>query len=254
VRLSTARTLDRIALLTATVMLAAQRYGIPTREFWKAITEDRPYLLILLLSAVGIFGVLTPFELISRRSRIERQVILQKQILTTFGQLLEVAKSIQPPVPLSDPGLHIWRKHRSIRHPRGELVRVATYRLGSSPATRALHPTRGVGVVGLCWQKDQEVKFDVEEIARQVPDENSFVRYREARGRESVMGFSWAEFQRFKHRGAVFATPIRNGRARFTGCLNFDVDHGYAQLDDRHLWHALNSLAIVLGQDGFDNV
>jgi hypothetical protein len=254
VRLTTARSLDRAALLATTVTLAAKQYDLPSGEFWQTITGDRPYLLIILLSAVGIFGVLTPFEVATRRLRTHQQVTLQKQILTTFGQLLDLTKSIQPPVLLSDPALHIWRRHRSLRHPHGELLRVATYRLGSSPATRSLHPTRGVGVVGLCWEKDQEVKFDVADLAGRLTDEGSFARQRERHGRASVMGFSWAEFQRFKHRGAVFATPIRNGRARFVGCLSFDVDHGYAHLDDQRLWHALNSLAIVLGQDGFDNV
>lgn len=68
------------------------------------------------------------------------------------------------------------------------------------------------------------------------------------------MGFSWEEFRRFRHRGAVFASPVRNGRSTFIGCISFDAAHGYTELDQRRMWHELNTLCIVVGQDGFENV
>jgi hypothetical protein len=70
----------------------------------------------------------------------------------------------------------------------------------------------------------------------------------------AVMGFSWEEFKRLSHRGAVFASPIRNGRSRFVGCISFDASRGYDSLNTSRMWHELNSLCIVLGQDGFENV
>jgi hypothetical protein len=142
----------------------------------------------------------------------------RSRILTTFGQLLDIGKSIQPPLEVSDLGLHIWRKKRTLSHPtHGVLTRVATYRLGSTPVTRPLRPTRGVGVVGLCRLLDREVGEDVAGIAARLTDEQKFTAYRDQHGTAAVMGFSWVEFKRFSHRGAVFASPIRNGHSGFIG-------------------------------------
>jgi hypothetical protein len=252
--LTTARTADRIVLLAATLVLAGKQYAFPSATFWEAIVTDRPFLLVTLIATVGVFGVITPFETLTRGIRLQRQVVLRGQILTAFGQLLDVTSTVQPPLALNDPGLHIWRRQRTLRHPMGELVRMATYRLGSTPLTRPLRPTQGVGVVGVCWKLNQEVGRDVEDLAAGLTDEQTFRSYRQQHGPDSVMGFSWAEFQRFKHRGAIFASPIRNGRSIFIGCVSFDATHGYNQLNSSRIWHELNSLCLLLGQDGFANV
>jgi hypothetical protein len=117
-----------------------------------------------------------------------------------------------------------------------------------------MRPTRGVGVVGLCWKYDREFGVNVESLARLLPDEPQFNDYRQRKGTDSVMGFSWNEFERFSHRGAVFASPVRNGRSAFVGCISFDAAHGYDELNCHRMWHELNSLCVVLGQDGFQNV
>ncbi|MFC0039132.1 hypothetical protein [Actinomadura rayongensis] len=130
---------------------------------------------------------------------------------------------------------------------------MATYRLGVSPVTRKLRPARGVGVVGLCWKHDREFGVNVERLVAGLLDEAAFDAYREKEDADAVMGFSWVEFQRYAHRGAVFASPVRNARSRFTGCVSFDVAHGYDDLDVQRVWHVLNSLSFVLGQDGFEN-
>ena len=180
---------------------------------------------------------------------------MRRHVLTAFGQLIEVCTAITPAIAVSDLGLHIWQRKRNYRHPlRGELARVATYRLGASPATRRIRPTLGVGVVGLCWKLDQEVSVDVAGLARDLSDEDAFTSFRTRAGVDAVMGFSWEEFRRYRHRGAVFASPVRNGRSRFVGCVSFDVSHGYDALDLQRVWHILNSLGFVVGEDGFENV
>ncbi len=254
-RLTTARAIDRSVILVATLGLAGRQYDLPSRSFWQPVAADHPYFLVTLITLVGLFGTLTPVEAFSRRTRLEQAVAMRRQILITFGQLIEIGAAVQPRIETSDLGLHIWQKQHTLRHPwSGELVRLATYRLGSTPQTRIIRPTKGVGVVGLCWELDREIGMNVEDLARRLTDKDSFTAYRDEHGARSVMGFSWEEFQRFRHRGAVFASPVRNGRSNFIGCISFDTAHGYNELDRLRMWHELNTLCIVVGQDGFENV
>lgn len=254
-RLATARAIDRSVILAATTSLASKQYGLPSNEFWSAIQKDQSYYVLALILIAGAFGVLTPFETLCRRARAERRVSIMRQILTTFGQVLSIRMSTSSSAPISDLGLHIWKKKRSLRHPRkGELARVATYRLGATPVTLSLRPTPGKGVVGLCWQLDREIGVDVRNLTNLLSTERKFAEYREQNGPAAVMGFSWDEFQRFRHRGAVFASPIRNGRSNFIGCISIDASHGYSNLSNSRMWHELNSLCLVIGQDGFENV
>jgi hypothetical protein len=254
-KLRTARFLDKGILLVATLLLAGRQYSIPSGSFWNQGLMAHKYVPLMLIVTAGVFGTLTPIETLSRRSRSERGVTLRRVILATFGQLLELGRSVQPPLDVSDLGLHIWQKKRTLRRPiTGELSRLSTYRLGSVPATRHIRPTKGVGVVGLCWQKDQEIGFNVAELAAQLSGRQEFDRYASDNGRDAVMGFSWEDFQRLSHRGAVFASPIRNGGSRFVGCISFDAERGYGELVSNRLWHQLNSLCMILGQEGFEFV
>ena len=254
-RRKTAQAIDKTIVLLATLLLVSQQYSIPSASFWNHTLLHRRYITLILIAIVGIFGALTPFEAFSRKWNTERGVTFRRQIMTTLGQLVEIGRTIQPPLDVGDLGLHIWQKKHTLKKPlAGELRRVATYRLGSVPATRQIRPTKGHGVVGLCWLQDQEVDFDVAELAVALSDEQKFIAYRESNGANAVMGFSWREFDRLKHRGAVFATPIRNGRSKFIGCVSFDAHHGYHELNTNRMWHELNSLCVLLGQEGFDFV
>lgn len=166
-----------------------------------------------------------------------------------------MGKRIRPAIGVNDLSLHIWRRKRTLRHPRnGELLRVATYRLGSTPLTRSFHPTKGVGVVGLCWKYDKEVGVDVSALSGDLTDMASFQEYRDVHGDDAVMGLTWEEFCRVNHRGAVFATPIRNSRSKFVGCVSLDAARGYAELNNDRLWHQLNSLSLLIGREGFHDV
>lgn len=254
-RSTVARGIDRSVILLATVVLASKQYEFPSKSLWPSAGTGEAALVVTSIIVAGVFGVLTPFETFSHRAVLGRRVAMRRQVLTAFGQLLSLAAAADPPVPISDPALHVWRRKRTVKHPvRGELIRIATYRLGSAPATRSIRPTLGVGVVGLCWRRNQEVGENVERLVARLPDEESFETYRQAHGVEAVMGFSWAEFCRYRHRGAVFASPIRNARSNFIGCVSFDAAHGYDDLDCHRMWHELNTLCTVIGQDGFDNV
>lgn len=261
-RRGTARAVDKTVLLFATLCLAGNTYHVPSQAFWDRLLAQHSYVLLVLLGLLTLFGALTPVEALTSRSRMEtsrsrmeRNVTIRSQILSSFGRLLSIGKSVCPPLPPSDPGLHIWKRRRTFSHPiAGILSRVATYRLGTAPVNRPFNPPKGVGVVGLCWKRNQEVGIDVQALAMKVTSEEEYKTFREENGGDAVMNLSWNDFDRFRHRGAVFASPIRNGRNRFIGCISVDVSHGYHELDGEELWAQMSLLALVIGQSGFETI
>ncbi|WP_330173976.1 hypothetical protein OG875_10590 [Streptomyces sp. NBC_01498] len=249
----TAKIADRSVLLAATLGLAARQYDVPNELFWSETTEERPHVLLALICTVGLFGALTPFQAYASRQRAERRSVVRHQVLLHFGKMLVVARNARPPVETGDLSLHIWLIRRSLRHPwRGYLRRVATYRLGSTPITRSFAPVRGVGVVGLCWKRNGEVSYDVRTLAGELTNRQEFDTRRATAGADAVMGFSWSEFQRVSHRGAVFASPIRDRSGDFIGCISVDARHGHDDMDVDDFWHEVNSLCSRLGHDDFD--
>ncbi|MEU1052739.1 hypothetical protein [Streptomyces sp. NPDC005876] len=249
----TAKLTDRLILLAATLGLVARQYGFPSTDFWDRASHERPYLHVALVCVVGVFGALTPFEAYSEREKGERRAVLRQQVLTHFGKLLDITRRVQPPTETGDLGLHVWLIRRSLRHPlSGYLSRVATYRLGSTPTTRSFAPTKGVGVVGLCWKRNQEVSCDVQTLTAQLTNRQRFEAYRGEQGSDAVMGFTWSEFVRVSHRGAVFASPIRGHKGAFIGCISVDAKHGHDAMNTDDFWHEVNSLCSRIGHDDFD--
>lgn len=250
---ATARAVDKIALAAVTLCLAANAYGVPTQGFWSAVRRDHPYLLILLLLLVGVFGAFTPFEGWSTRSLADRSVTMKQRILSSFGRMLEIASAVTPPLETGDLALHIWRKKRTLRHPlSGVLARVASYRMSTYPINRSFTPLRGVGVVGMCWAKNHDIAVDVGPLNEKITDEAAFTEYVGQHGSESVMNLEWPDFESFRHRTAIFASPIRNGRNRFVGCLSVDASRGFAALNRRELKEEIANLALAVGREEFE--
>lgn len=251
----TAKALDRTVLLVATVCLAACQYDVPNKTFWRQLPGGRGYLALCLILAVGAFGTFVPFQTVAVRRQVKRKAALRQQILTHFGRIQAITARSGLSLDLSDPGLHIWRIRRTLRHPISpRLSRLATYRLGSTPATRAFSPRKGTGVIGLAWKENKEVAINVAELAARIPDEQSYLRHRQANGDDAVMGMTWAEFCRVRHRGAVFASPVRNALGEFVGCVSVDTSHGFSSLATPDLWHEINALCAELGDDGLEDV
>ena len=239
----------------ATVCLAACQYDVPDKNFWRQLPVHREYLALFLILTVGIIGTFVPFQTVAAGRQVKRKAALRQQILTHLGRMVAIAIRSEPSRDLSDLGLHIWRAGRTFRHPlRPRLSRLATYRLGSTPAIRAFSPRKGVGVIGLAWKDNKEVAIDVAVLASQVPDEPSYRQYRQEHGDDAVMGMTWVEFCRVRHRGAVFASPVRNALGEFVGCVSMDASHGFGSLDTSDLWHEINALCAELGDDGLENV
>ncbi|MBN6034961.1 hypothetical protein [Amycolatopsis sp. 195334CR] len=249
---STAKLLDKAFLLLATLGLAGKAYHVPSKPFWDALLGNRPYVMLVLLGIAGVFGALTPFEAWQARAMADRNVIMRRSILSSFGKLLVISQAIEPPLETGDLALHVWRKRRTLRHPiRGVLKRLATYRMSTHPVTRRFTPVLGEGVVGLCWKYDREYAVDVGPLAAELTDRDAFDRVRED-DPERVMNLTWEGFDRVKHRAAVLATPIRNGRSKFVGCISLDASHGYPVLYRREVLEEMTNLGIYIGREDFE--
>lgn len=98
-----------------------------------------------------------------------------------------------------------------------------------------------------------EYGVDVEKLSGSLGSETQFYEYVARHGTDSVMNLSWRQFEEFRHRGAVFASPVRNGRNKFVGCVSADASRGFTSLDTDELWSELNSVCLRIGQVGFDD-
>jgi hypothetical protein len=246
----TAKIIDRTVMLAATCVLIAEQYSAPSAGFWDGFEGSRGYLVATMVIVIATFGALTPTQVWSERSQMGRRTAVRHQVLSHFGRLLEIVSLVEPKLSASDLGLHVWRVTWSIRAPHRRLVRIATYRLGSAPATRAFEPGKGVGVVGLCWKRNEEVAINVEDLARRLTSPTSYHEFVITNGPDCVMNMTWSEFLRVRHRGAVFASPIRDGKGKFIGCVSVDASRGFDFLAGDALWHEVNSLCLRLADDG----
>ncbi|MYW05390.1 hypothetical protein [Streptomyces sp. SID3343] len=254
-RPSTAKLLDRLILLAATILMAARQYHVPSKDFWERSADDTDYLPLVLICTIGVFGALTPCQALVKRSLTAARTATRNEILTHLGGVLKIATKGSSPIDIGDVALYIWRVRRSVRHPwHGRLERVAAYRLGNVQPTRSFAPPKGVGVVGLCWKENAEQKKNVERLAVRLATAGDFESHRNAHGEDAVMGLSWLDFTRVRHRGAVFATPIRNRAGNFVGCISVDARTGYDVLAVPEFWQEINSLSQTLGKRSLQNL
>jgi len=250
VRVRTAQVVDGLIVAGASVVVALKEADAP--RSLGAHFDANGWQLVAIVSVGGFFGAFGPLQAWARRASLTRRVQLYRAILSKLGALIEMACKAVPGLPIADPGLHIWRPRRSLRHPvRGELERVGFFRLGDSPTTRSFGPRRGVGVIGLCWRDNAPKSFDVTALATRLRTAADFNAQR-TEDRDVVMNFSWAEFQRVKHRGAVFAAPIRGRADRCIGCVSIDVSRGYTALSALDVEALLAGVARLFSAEDFD--
>ena len=96
--------------------------------------------------------------------------------------------------------------------------------------------------------------MDVTPLADQLDTQKKFDDYRRVNGGDSVLGLSWRQFNDVKHRKAVFATPVRNRRGRFVGCVSVDTEHGYDVLNGWDLVEVISELAQAIGREEFEYI
>lgn len=240
---------DKIITLAATVFLAANANKFPSEEYWQSGWKSASWVVPAALAIAGIFGIIQPFSALHARSLAQRRIYLQRRLLTKLGEIIELGMTqVHPPLHISDLALHVWRKRRSLRHPFvGELERIASYRLGAATALRDFRPSRGVGIIGLCWKHNAPCSMD----ATPLKDRNTFTQESQT-GLDRVMGFkSYDEFTRVSHRTALFASPIQDTKLKFIGCVSADAGRGYSDLNNANLSRKLNELAQSLNAADF---
>lgn len=245
-QLKTGKTVDRSVLAVVAVVLAGNERKVPAGL--AKYFDHHSWQALLLILIAGVVGAFSPFESLARRGQLERRVRLQRELLVKLGALVEKAAFVEPKVASSDPGLHIWRPKRSLRHPSGQLERVGWFRLGHTPTVVGFDPKRGSGVVGLCWRDNLPKEVDVEPLVTQFNTEAKF-NAQLAQDPDVLMNLSWEQFNRVSHRGAVFAAPIRDARGRFLGCVSVDVSHGFAQLRRNGVPALAASVASMFGRE-----
>ncbi|WP_146251003.1 hypothetical protein [Nocardia tenerifensis] len=198
---------------------------------------------------------LGPFAARAQQSLVLRRIRLEREIFVQLGRILREADRVIDGFQFEDLGLHAWQVKRSgwfLGTKR--LRRVATYRLGGNIVLRKFEPSIGQGVVGMCWERNTEESFDVEQLAERAATEADFDAIRAAEGGAAVMGLTWNQFRQIRHRGAVFASPIRDDNHNFRGCLSLDVKGQYAAVDASEVPALLNELAARMQAHGFDEM
>lgn len=245
---------DKGIATAALAVLAAKSQSFPDQRLWADVTDRVPVLIPVLLVVAAVF-TLGPFAARAQRSLVGRRTQLEREVLVQFGKMIREADRVTKGSHFEDFGLHAWQMKRPWG-PLGErrLHRVATYRLGGNIVLRKFEPRRGQGVVGMCWENNTEAAFDAEKLAAVANTEAAFDALRAAEGNAAVMGLAWDEFQRVRHRGAVFASPIRDNNHNFRGCLSFDAKSEYLALASSEVPELLNELALRMQAHGFDEM
>jgi len=178
-------------------------------------------------------------ELVSRSQEIANQ---------------DQANGIDTAVGLGDLGLHVWKKGWGLsrRWPflRRELHRLRTVRLGALPTLRPVRFYKGKGVVGRCWQANDEVIEDNESRYAHIRSESDWLKL----STDQRDRLSYGEFVQTRDRGAILASPIRDRKDRFVGCVSVDIGHGAHIVRDPDLRSKVRHLCIGVGRNYFEGI
>ncbi|MFE3196083.1 hypothetical protein ACFXHA_44280 [Nocardia sp. NPDC059240] len=250
----TATALDKSIATATLAALAARSQNFPDQRLWEHLNTHAPWLVPTLLVVTAIF-TLGPFAARTQQGLVDRRTQVIQEMLIQFGRIIHESDRVDDKFQLEDLGLHVWQVRRTWRHPgEARLRRVATYRLGGKGVLRKFEPRRGQGVVGLCWQHNAEEAFDVEQLSARVDTEAAFEALRATAGDAAVMGLTWEEFKNVRHRGAVFASPIRDRNNNFRGCMSLDAKSGYSALASSDVPELLNELALRMQSHEFEEM
>jgi hypothetical protein len=259
--------IDAIAVIVFSAVLAT-RQGSQFKWFWAyPPVAHAAWIPLSLTTVAAFFGAFQPASSFrERRTRPSKQV-WDRHLLYALGDLIarcqwlaEESKvaAAKGSLPLTfdfgDLGLHVWKVawHRRGEWPfyGRELERIRTVRLGSLPALRQISFYKGKGVVGRCWQLNDEVIVDNDSRYGNVRSEEDWLRL-PATERDS---FSYQEFIRVRDRGAILASPIRDQRQKFIGCVSVDLRSGIIFLQDKIVRGKVQQLCIGLEGSFFEGL
>jgi hypothetical protein len=116
-------------------------------------------------------------------------------------------------------GVHVW----TVRGMPGvrRLERRATFVPGERPPT-AIVWRKGKGAIGRCWERDEWILANLEQLQARAPNEQEFGKL----PREETFFFTWPEFASTDHYKAILAWPLHAGpeaAPSVVGCLSIDV-------------------------------
>jgi hypothetical protein len=253
------------AVVIAFSALVATHQGNQLKWFWGyPPVAHATWVPLAMTTIAAFFGVFQPVR--SRHDRQQKPVrdMWNRQLLYALGDLVNRCQQIaddskarasatSPALTFDagDLGLHIWKVAWQ-RRPNWpffgrELERLRTMKLGSLPASRQISFYKGKGVVGECWQLNDEIIKDIESKYSHIHSEDDWIKLKPAdRG-----GFSYREFRQVRDRGAILASPVRNHRNRFIGCVSLDVKTGAAFVRDDQVRGKIRQLCTGLGGSYF---
>lgn len=260
--------IDASAVVVCSGLVAAHQSD-QLRWFWAYPPIGHlTWLPLALTTTAAFFGVFQPIA--SHRYQKKRPIreAWDRHLLHALGDLIVRCQQIGNPTKtgsrasrltarafnFGDLGLHVWKVVWRIKREwpfiGQELERVRTVRLGSLPALRQISFVKGKGIVGKCWVLNDEVVSDNESRYRDIFSEGDWLKL-EASERD---GFSYQEFVRVKDRGAILASPIRNHKRQFIGCVSVDVKTGIQFLEDEFVRGRVQQLCIGLGGSYFEGL
>jgi hypothetical protein len=248
--------------------LVATRQEDQLKWFWGyPPVAHATWLPLGMTTAAAFFGAFQPVSSIRDQKQKPVRSVWDRHLLYTLGELIErcqqiaeesktQASSTKPALmfDFGDLGLHVWKVawHRRSEWPfyGRELERVKTVRLGLLPALRQISFYKGKGVVGKCWKLNDEVIVDNDSRYRHVQSETDWLSLNPA----DRDGFSYQEFIRVRDRGAILASPVRDQRQRFIGCISIDVKTGAKFVHDNLVRGKIQQLCTGLSGSYFEGL
>jgi hypothetical protein len=236
--------------------------------FWNYPPIKRiAWLPIGLTISAAFFGTFQPFRVHRENQKQPARAVWDRHLLHTLGNVLLrcqqlTNEKITTPKSRSkvvefywpDLALHVWRVTWVVQ-PRPpflvhELLRIRTVRLGSLPALRPVRFYKGKGVVGTSWLRNDEVIVDNESRYGQIDSEDEWNRL----NHQQRDGLSYQEFTLVRDRSAILASPIRDSKGGFIGCVSVDIRQGADLLRDEVLRNQIQQLCIGLGGAYFEGL
>jgi hypothetical protein len=254
---------DATIVLICTGLVGA-RQGNQLDWLWSDPTiSQATWLPLLLTSAAGFFGAFQPFRLLHEKRRGPLRLVWERRLLHVLGELVVRCQELasqdrsvgkDTTIGIGDLGLHVWKKSWRIDYKwpfiRCELERLRTVRLGSLPALRQIRFYKGKGIIGRCWQLNDEVIEDIPARFANVQSETDWNKLSPAERDR----FSYREFMQTRDRGAILASPVRDRSGKFIGCVSVDIGKGVHILRDRSLRNTVQHLCIGVGQSYFEGL
>lgn len=136
-----------------------------------------------------------------------------------------------------DVGVSLWKVKKSrlgwLTGRTDVMVRMGHRRFNPRPTRSDIVWTRGKGVIGICWETQDEVDRDLRPACRRFPNGACTEKRWKSVGADLRMGMSLDEFRTMIGKyGEVLAVPIKSANGTFLGCVAVDIPIAACKPDD----------------------